>query len=121
MPPEGGNDFFLEAFQEQKNRPLQMDFAEDGEISRGTTSIYRLRGLMGYEHIPDAVSGVSRRCLLMVRQAAQEGIHGPCFSCLAPPGRSLKGANWHATWFRHRVSGIHNGNTLSLLSAAVNG
>jgi len=32
VPPEGGNDFFLEAFQEQKNRPLQNPFAEDGEF-----------------------------------------------------------------------------------------
>ncbi len=90
----------------RKRPPQEKHLAEDEKSSRGTTSVCRANGLVGYASYPRRCIGRPRRRLrpgawpwtgqrLRVRRAAQEGIRCPAPRRLTPAGGSLRGENGH--------------------------
>ena len=68
------------------------------ENSRGTTSVYPKRGLMGSKQIRRLYRALPVFAYLSFSKAAPKGIPYPPLLCLAPSGSSL-GRFWDMYWF----------------------
>ena len=86
------------------------------EKFRGTTSVCRRSGLMGYEHIPGAVSGAPVAAYNGdgPGSAGRSGRNSGRTPSLPRTVRQLsEGGDGVPTWFRHRVFGINEINSIT--------
>lgn len=106
---------------QQKTPSMSQKGHRGREQTRGTTSIYRLRGLIGYKHTRSAVLGAPSAAYHPpgLRGAAPDGNWMLSLSCLAPPGSSLK-KRATAPYCMSFIAVSCIAITLSLLTAAVN-
>ena len=90
-------------------------------MTRGTTSVYRFRGLIGYKHIRSAVTGAPDAAYhsAELQGAAQDG-NSDAVSPLPCTGRQLSEGDGTESYWVSIIAVSDDKHTLSLQSADVN-